>query len=497
MKRKRITFLVLLICFFISVPVFSSVALKNYHTQQQINAFLKQVSNTNQNITNLKKLAVSPGNRPVYLLEIGSETKAKLKKNSAVLVIANPEGDLPISSEAALMLIDKLIKDKKNRAGKTWYIIPALNPDASAKYFTKPLFVDRGNDKPFNDDMDDQVDEDGPDDLDGNGIITLMRVKRPNGNKIPVKGEPRLMKRPDWKKGEQGIYKLYTEGIDNDGDGKINEDPRGGINVGINFPHLFKFFTKKGGSWSGSEVESFNLMKFVSEHREIAMSMVFGSTNFCLSAPKGGRRGIADFNKIKIPKNIAKMFNADSSKTYKMKEILELAKNFVPPGMELTEGMVASFLGLGAVVNPLPADLKFYNKLAKDYKEFLKKNKVNINRYDPQRAKNGSLELWSYYHLGIPSFSLDFFTLPKKEKKKKKDSITPQQLAKMSNKEFLALGEEKINAFLKSAGAPAGMKAKNIIGAVKGGMLTPKKMADMMKQMGNKSKSKDATGADE
>jgi hypothetical protein len=53
----------------------------------------------------------------------------------------------------------------------------------------------------------------------------------------------------------------------------------------------------------------------------------------------------------------------------------------------------------------------------------------------------------------------------------------------MSNEEFLALGEEKIDAFLKESGAPANVKAKMIMNAVKSGMMTTKRMAAMMREM--------------
>ena len=63
----------------------------------------------------------------------------------------------------------------------------------------------------------------------------------------------------------------------------------------------------------------------------------------------------------------------------------------------------------------------------------------------------------------------------------------------MSDDEFIALGEEKIDEFLKSVGAPENFKAKNVIDAVKKGMMTTKRMAEMLKQM-PKPKSKE--GAD-
>jgi hypothetical protein len=165
--------------------------------------------------------------------------------------------------------------------------------------------------------------------------------------------------------------------------------------------------------------------------------------------------------------------------------------------MEVTESMIAGFLGLGAVVNPLSEDLKFYKELSEKYKEFLKKNKLDAKRLETPRAKDGSFELWSYYHLGLPSFAMDFWTLPEvKEEKKEEDTITPEKLEKMTNEEFIALGEEKIAEFLKSSGAPPNFNAKQVIDAVKNGMMTTKRMAEMLKQM-PKPKSKEGGDPEE
>jgi hypothetical protein len=53
----------------------------------------------------------------------------------------------------------------------------------------------------------------------------------------------------------------------------------------------------------------------------------------------------------------------------------------------------------------------------------------------------------------------------------------------MTNEEFIALGEEKIGAFLKAAGAPDSFKAAQVIAGLEGGMMDTKKMAAMMRQM--------------
>ena len=464
-------------------PVPGIPSFDRYHNPVEINAALLEIVGANPAFARTHTLAKTPGGRDYLLLEIGPEIAAKTRLLPSVFIAANMEGTVPLSGEAALYLAKLLIQKPELRSDRTWYILPCGNPDAASLFFAKPLRQDPRNFKPMNDDQDDQVDEDGPEDLNGDGLITMMRVKDPEGEWMPVPGQPRLMKRADGSKGEKGIYKLYTEGIDNDGDGLYNEDGPGGINVGTNFPQMFKSFAPDTGLWPGSAAESFAIMKFIDEHREIGLTFVFGESNYCLNVPRGGRKGQADLNQIKIPERIASAFGADPARTYTMAEIMEMIKPLLPPGMEVTESMIAGFLELGAVVNPLDEDLKFYKELSEKFKEFLKTNKLDGKRLDPGPDKDGSFELWSYYQLGLPSFALDFWTLPEVKEEKKEAGLTPEQLEKMSKDEFLALGEEKIDAFLKAAGAPDQFKAKQVIEMVKGGQIDPKKMAEMMKQM--------------
>lgn len=459
----------------------------NYHdylSPGDLNKALNDLHKKFPKQTKLINLANSAGDRNLQILEIGSEVGLEKKSLPAVLVVANMEGTVPISSMAAVYLADYILSSGKAPGDLTWYVLPCGNPDAYSHYFETPLRLDPRNNKAHNDDMDELTDEDAYNDLDGNGIITQMRVKDPEGTWIPVNGDPRMLRKADANKGEKGIYKLYSEGLDDDGDGKYNEDGSGGVNVGINFPHLFKPFTETSGLWPGCTEESFQLMKFVFEHPEIAMTMNFGASNFCIVAPKAGRKAGVDMDKIKIPENMAKGFGADPNRTYTIQEVIDLVQPMVPAGMTVTESMVASFLGLGAVVNPLEGDLKFYKELSDQYKEYLKDKGLEAERLDPQSAKDGSFELWSYYHLGIPSFTMDFWTLPEvKEEKKEESGISIKELEKMSSEDFIALGEEKIALFLKESGAPDQFKAENVIKMIESGQVDPKQMAGMMKDM--------------
>jgi len=200
-----------------------------------------------------------------------------------------------------------------------------------------------------------------------------------------------------------------------------------------------------------------------------------------------------DLNNIKVPEGLAASINADPNKTYTMAEIMEMTKLILPPGVEPNEAITTNILGLGAAVNPLGEDLKFYQELSEQYKEYLKTNKLDGKRLEPAQDKDGSFELYSYYQLGLPSFALDFWTAPEVKKETGEDEITPEKLGEMSNEEFIALGEEKVDALFKSIGAPDRFKAKQIFDAFQAGKLDTIKMAEMLKQI---PKPPDEGGAD-
>mgnify|MGYP006282503719 CR=1 FL=1 len=479
-----VTILILLLLMPASVCALSFSGNYPYNGPEEVNKRIRQIRQAGGEMARIHNLATSPGGNDLLLLEIGSEAGSETKNNPAILVVGNMDGTRPLSTEAALDLAGRLIDDSSHYENLTWYILPVGNPDAYSRFFSGLLYVDARNFARHNDDMDEMTDEDGYNDLDGNGAITMMRVKSPDGTWIPVSEDPRLMRKADYKDGEKGIYKLYDEGLDDDNDGKYNEDGKGGTNVNANFPHLFEFFKPASGLYPGSSPEAYGILRFAFEHPGIAMTFSFGSTNFLLSPPRGGRKGSVDMEKISIPEEMAEMLGFDPSRTYSMQEIMEKVQPMMPAGMEVDESMIASFLGLGAIVNPLEKDMVFYNSISDEYKKYLKDKTGENERLEPAAAKDGSFELWSYYHLGVPVFSMDLWGVPKKKEEKKESSgITIESLESMTAEQFIAQGEEKIGLFLKENGAPAEFSAERLTGMMKGGQFSPKQMAGMIKQM--------------
>jgi hypothetical protein len=116
--------------------------------------------------------------------------------------------------------IKQLLKDK------TFYIAPTINPDAR-DYFTLVGVPPRSGLVPRDNDRDGLFDEDGYDDLNNDKNISQMRRKNPDGQYKEDPKDPRRLIRV--APGEKGDYEILgNEGIDNDGDGLVNEDGPGG-----------------------------------------------------------------------------------------------------------------------------------------------------------------------------------------------------------------------------------------------------------------------------
>ena len=272
-----------------------------YHTYAEMTAALQALANAHKSAARLQSLGKTRGGRDIWALEIANSDGLPPAKRPALLLAANFEADHLVGSEIALSVAEFLLKGSATDPGikraldsATFYIIPRVNPDGAEGYFAPVKTGRRTNTAQRDDDNDGRTDEDGPEDLNGDGFITVMRVKAPDGEYMIDPEEPRLMKRADPKKGESGSFKLLWEGIDNDGDGFINEDPPGGVDINRNFAHDYPYYKPEAGPHMVSEAESRALMDWVVAHRNIAAVLTFGeSDNLIVPPTSAGRLGPA------------------------------------------------------------------------------------------------------------------------------------------------------------------------------------------------------------
>jgi hypothetical protein len=267
-----------------------SRATPGYHNAARFNAALDSIARAKPALVNVSTLATSPGRRPVQLVRLGANDKP------ALLILAGAYGPQVSSSEVALRIIRDIARRHGSDsavtnllASNTIYVIPRMNPDATEAYFGALRWERRGNDQRDDEDRDHAMDEDGPDDLNGDGLITMMRVRSPEGTWIADAVDPALMRRADPNKGERGMYKIMIEGRDDDGDERYNEDGAGGTDISRNFANNYAWFSANSGMHPFSDLESRAVAEFVSTQLNIGAIYVLGMQDNLLKAWEGRR----------------------------------------------------------------------------------------------------------------------------------------------------------------------------------------------------------------
>lgn len=216
--------------------------------------------------------------REIPLLTLSASSASR---EPAVLIVAGLDGTHLVGSEIAVRLAERLVREHPELLeAVTIHLIPRANPDAAER---NPRGVRAGhaaNLRPVDLDRDGAIGEDGPVDLDGDGAVVLMRqVDPPLGaaaTHLADPAEPRLLKTPDRAKGERAIYAVWTEGLDQDGDGRIAEDGPGGVRLDRNFPHLHPEHEPDAGRHSLSEPETRAIAEFVVANPNIVLAVVYG-----------------------------------------------------------------------------------------------------------------------------------------------------------------------------------------------------------------------------
>ena len=249
-------------------------ALAGYRNHEQFSAAVKKLGEHDRaEVTSLGK---SAGGREVWLITIGGQ-----EKKPAFAVVGNVHGSHLAGGELALRMAEQIVanadKDevKKLLERVTLYIIPRPDPDTSEKCFARPFRNPAGNDRMTDDDRDFSFGEDPPNDLNGDGFITQMRIEDPAGPLMPHPDDPRVLIAADAKKNERGRYRVLSEGVDDDGDEQWNEDAGDGVAFDRNFTFGYKPFAANTGPNAVSEQECRAVADFMFDHPNIAAVFTF------------------------------------------------------------------------------------------------------------------------------------------------------------------------------------------------------------------------------
>jgi len=346
-------------CLFLLIFLSFINAQTGYSNYSQQTARLNSLARTYPQLTKLHSLIKTAGGKDIWQLTIGS---GNMDTKPALVVVGGVEGNYLIGTELAIGFAENLLQGSATDSIKTllnkttFYVFPNMSPDAMEQYFAAIKYERQGNATITDDDRDGKTNEDGLDDLDGNGKITMMRIESPVGEYKTHPDDPRVLVKADLSKGEKGTFAIYMEGIDNDKDGAMNEDGEGGVWFNKNFTYKHPSFTPGSGEFAVSELETRALVDYLYEQFNVYAVVSFGSNNN-LSTPL--------------------TYNATAA----------------------TQTIVAAWLQQDVKINSMVSDL--YNKA------------VNVKDAPAANTGGGDFYSWAYFHYGRYSFSTPGWWVPK------------------------------------------------------------------------------------
>ena len=262
---------------------------ESYHTVDVMYYWYKLWAEKYPDIVDLYEVGKSFEGRPILQMTITNKKTGKDTDKPAAFFEGGRHSGEITSSESILWLTRHLLENYGVDEAithlidtKAIYLRPQNNPDGSNLYLHTAQ-RNRSSVRPHDNDRDGLLDEDDEEDLDGDGIIYQIRVKAKEGEEgthiiDPRDPKGRLMKRVQ----EGGDYFVYSEGIDNDGDGRFNEDGIGGLDLHRNYPENWRpdvggdatgrGYTQYGaGAYPTSEPESRYTVLWALSHPNISV----------------------------------------------------------------------------------------------------------------------------------------------------------------------------------------------------------------------------------
>jgi len=249
-----------------------------YHSTTDAHALLEGWSESFPNLTRLYSIGETLKGTPLMVLEITNKATGAAETKPAYYYDGNIHAGELTGAEVSLHFAwyvlsqyEKNDRIKQLLDSRVLYVRPKFNPDGADLALLSPTVL-RSTPRPYDQDFDGLLDEDPGNDLDGNGIITNMRVPNANGKYRISEKDSRVMEERGPTESGGTYYDIYTEGIDDDGDGHYNEDGVGGIDMNRNFPRNWGLESEQlgAGPYPLSEPETRATIEFLNDHRNIS-----------------------------------------------------------------------------------------------------------------------------------------------------------------------------------------------------------------------------------
>ncbi|QDU67060.1 M14 family metallopeptidase [Engelhardtia mirabilis] len=224
----------------------------------EIDAHFARLAARWPNLLSAEVIGTSSLGRTLRVWTLNDPATGQVSSKPTMWIDGNVHGNEVQASETVLYTAWYLLENRDSNERvhallerASFHLMPSINPDGRGAWFEGPATASmfRSGQLPTDDDLDGLFDEDPPNDLDGDGNITSMRKFAPGrGNYRLDPNDPRIMVRlgPDEEPGDWLM--LGREGIDDDGDGRANEDDAGGYDMNRAWPSGWQPEHVQGGA---------------------------------------------------------------------------------------------------------------------------------------------------------------------------------------------------------------------------------------------------------
>lgn len=364
---------------------------KHYHNYEEMTAILTGLVERFPQLAKLESSGQSRQGRELWIMTIVNPKTGKELDKPGFYIDGNIHGNevngmmVPLYTCWYLLTRygrDRTVTDLVDRI--VFYIRPTVNPDAADSFISEPntMHHPRWNYRPIDNDGDGLLDEDPEEDLNGDGEISYMRKRDPQGRWKVSPEDPRLMVRCRDDEPPGGWTMLGVEGIDNDGDGRLNEDIPGGLDMARNFP--YDYGIRNGWPYPLSEPETRGVIEFFRDHPNINGVFHYHNTGRLIMMALGTDARVED-----QPQGRRMRFRRGPQ---------------LPEMSEEERALMEDFLKV-RVPQDRMRDVTMYQILAA--------RGVHILKYRPTlNGGVGQFPPWTYAMYGAPSFLIELWGVP-------------------------------------------------------------------------------------
>lgn len=289
------------------------ISFNRYYTAEGLAALGKKIADAYPNLVKRVSLGKSTEGRDIWMLQVTNFAEGDADRKPAFYVDGNIHSNEIQGGEICIYtawyltenfgdmdFITEMLNDR------IFYIVPTINPDARNNYMKEGNTGSspRAGMIALDDDRDGLFDEDGYDDLNGDGSITLMRRKSADGNFIVDPRDPRRMIQVsvDDEVTAQRYEMLGQEGLDNDGDGRVNEDRPGYYDPNRDWAWKWQpdYIQRGAYKYPFSAPENRAVADFVLKHPNIAGAQSYHNSGGMILRGPGAEEDRSTYNRADV-----------------------------------------------------------------------------------------------------------------------------------------------------------------------------------------------------